>query len=266
MGTAGAPENSLGHVRGDRGVVSQAEPARQAIEIWRGKFSHQSKVEQSPEPKSTKQNIRPNEPPKPVVADKESKTIADTTRYKYDFSQPQFYIRHIVIEHDAAGRGKVTFERLNEETPIVERLELSAATLSRIAALWQSLAFLDSEANYQSEKQFPHLGTMHITMEQGTRKRTAEFNWTNNKEAQALVTEYRRVADQAIFVFDVSVARENQPLNAPKLMEQLEILIKRNWISDAQQLIPLLKDISTDEHLPLIARNHALRLLKQIQK
>jgi uncharacterized protein (UPF0147 family) len=30
-------------------------------------------------------------------------------------------------------------------------------------------------------------------------------------------------------------------------------------------LVPLLKDISTDEHLPLIARNHALRLLKKIE-
>jgi len=30
--------------------------------------------------------------------------------------------------------------------------------------------------------------------------------------------------------------------------------------------VPLLKDISTDEHLPLIARNHALRLIKKIEK
>ncbi len=130
----------------------------------------------------------------------------------------------------------------------------------------EALRFLESQENYQAEKQFPHLGTMRIGMAQGARKRTAEFNWSNNASASALVTEYRRVADQAIFVFDISVARENQPLNAPKLMEYLESAMKRNWLSDPQQLIPLLKEISTDDHLPLIARNHALRLLKKLEK
>ncbi len=49
-------------------------------------------------------------------------------------------------------------------------------------------------------------------------------------------------------------------------MDQLETMLKRNALSDPQQLVPLLKDISTDEHLPLIARNHALRLIKKLEK
>jgi hypothetical protein len=49
-------------------------------------------------------------------------------------------------------------------------------------------------------------------------------------------------------------------------MEQLEVMLKRNWASDQKQLIALLKEISTDGHLPLIARNHALRLIKKIEK
>ncbi len=196
----------------------------------------------------------------------ESKKPPDTTKYSYEFTQPQFYIRHILIEHDATGRGKITFERLGEETAIVEPIELSAGALGRIFSLWTSLQFLDSTENYQSAKQFAHLGTMRLVMEQGTRKRTAEFNWTNNKDAFALVNEYRHVADQAVFVFDMSIARENQPLNAPKLMEQLESLLNRNELSDPYQLVPLLREITTDERLPLIARNHAGRLLKRIQK
>jgi len=103
-------------------------------------------------------------------------------------------------------------------------------------------------------------------MQQGDRKRVAEFNWTHNENASGLVNEYRRLADQVILVFDISIARENQPLNAPKLMEVMESLLKRNGLSDPNQLLPLLRDMSTDEHIPLIARNHALRLIKQIQK
>ena len=215
-------------------------------------------------PPSAKRNARPEQSgsssePEPPVA-------GEAVVYAYEFTQPQFVISHIVVEHDAAGHGKITFEKLGGEAPIVEPIQLSPAALARITGLWQALRFLDSDTNYQSDKQFAHLGTMRLRMEQGTRKRMAEFNWTHDDNASALVNEYRRVADQAIFVFDMSVARENQPLNAPKLMEQLEYLIKRSGLSDPNQLVPLLTEITTDEHLPLIARNHAKRLLKQIQK
>ncbi|HEU4766694.1 MAG TPA: hypothetical protein VFS77_04945 [Pyrinomonadaceae bacterium] len=210
-----------------------------------------------------KLNTRPNQAGTSAAAINENKN-ADV-KYTYEFSQPKFVIKHIVLEHDASGRGAVTFERLNEDQPIVEKIELSPAALARITSAWQALQFLDSNTNYQAEKQFPHLGTMRIGMEQGTRKRVAEFNWTQNANAETLVNEYRRVADQAILIFDISIARENQPLNAPKLMEVLESLLKRQGLSDPQQLLPLLDDLSTDEHVPLIARNHAIRLIKKIR-
>lgn len=214
----------------------------------------------------TKQNSRPAQPT--LSSDSTSKKLeeAKPAKFSYEFTQPQFIIRHIVIEHDQRGRGWIIFEHLNEEAPIKEPLELSTAAAERILGLWQSLRFLDSVENYQSARQFPHLGTMRLKMEQDSHQRTAEFNWTHNKDAAELVKEYRRVADQAIWVFDFSTSRENQTLNTPKLMDQLENMLKRNSVSDPQQLVPLLKEISTDEHLPLIARNHALRLLKQIKK
>jgi hypothetical protein len=213
---------------------------------------------------NTKRNSRPEQTAAATPVEAAPPVIeAD---YSYEFTQPQFVIRHIVIEHDGAGHGKISFEKLGEDTPIVEPIELSATARVRITNLWQALRFLDSDTNYQSDKQFPHLGTMRLGMKQGDRKRTAEFNWTHDDSAAALVNEYRRVADQAILIFDIAVARENQPLNAPKLMEQIEAYLKRNGLSDPRQLLPLLNEISTDEHLPLIARNHAKRLIKQIEK
>jgi hypothetical protein len=103
-------------------------------------------------------------------------------------------------------------------------------------------------------------------MTRGERTRTAEFNWTHDPNAEALVKEYRRAADQAIFIFDINLSRENLPLNAPKLMDQLESLLKMNGLSDPQQLVPLLRELYMDERIPLIARNHAERLLKKIEK
>jgi hypothetical protein len=196
----------------------------------------------------------------------EDKGPADPSQYSYEFNQPAFYIHHILIEHNAHGEGKITFERLGENTPIVEPLKLSSAAIGRILGFWRQLGFLDSNENYQSAKQFPHLGTMRLHMENGDHQRTAEFNWTNNKDAAALNKEYHRVADQAMFIVDMSIARENQPLNTPKLMEQLESLLTSGGLSDPLQLVPLLHDLTTDEHIPLIARNHATRLLKRLEK
>jgi hypothetical protein len=213
-----------------------------------------------------KHNTRPDVAAPAATPAPLAKTEKDSARFSYEFTQPEFYIRHIRIEHDANGRGVIKFERLHDETVYEEPLELSAAAGMRVSSLWQALHFLDSEEDYQSDRQYAHLGTMRLKMERDLRKRTAEFNWTNNKDVFALANEYRRLADQAILVFDISVARESQPLNTPKLMEEFELQLKRNGLSDPQQLVPLLKDISTDEHLPLIARNHALRLIKKIEK
>ncbi len=211
-----------------------------------------------------KHNPRPDQTAGAPATISENKP--DAVKYSYEFSQPKFYIRHILLEHDANGRGSVTFERLNEDVPVVEPLELSPATLARITSSWQALRFLDSDTNYQASKQFAHLGTMRIGMQRGDRKRVAEFNWTHDDNALALVNEYRKAADQAILIFDISIARENQPLNAPKLMEAMESLLNRDALSDPRQLLPLLQELSTDEHIPLIARNHALRIIKKIQK
>jgi hypothetical protein len=220
------------------------------------------------QPSTGKQNPRPANStpistPQPV---KPNEITERSAKFVYEFKQPEFYVRRITIEHDAGGHGTITFERMRQDTPIVEPLEFSSTTHARVAGLWQALRFLDSTENYQSELQFPHLGTSRLAMDEDGRKRSVEFNWTKHPDALALVTEYRRIADQAILIFDISVARETQPLNGPKLMDELEIQIKRNGLTDPRQLLPLLKDITSDEHLPLMARNHAARLIKKIEK
>jgi len=212
-----------------------------------------------------KRNDRPQESgapvnPKPV----EDKKPRDATTYSFEFSQKDFIVNHIVITHDALGRGKISFERKDEKTPIVEPVELSATAMRRIFRNWTELRFLDSSENYQASKNFAHLGTYKIGMDDGKRQRKAEFNWSENKAAWTLANEYRRVSDQAILIFNIKLAREMQPLNAPSLLNEMDSLLKRDGLSDPQQLVPLLNELRTDEHIPLIARNHADRILKRI--
>ncbi len=201
----------------------------------------------------------------PRVEKKTEQPAANGIRYSYEFNQPNFVVSHIVIQHDSRGIGDITFVQ-RTETPIVEPVQLSSAAMGRIFGLWRDLRFLDSDENYQAAKDFAHLGTYKIGMDDGQRHRTAEFNWSDNKTVWALKEEYRRAADQAILVFNIKLAREMQPLNAPDLMTELDNMVARNDLSDPHQLIPLLTELKSDEHIPLIARNHADRILKKIGK
>jgi hypothetical protein len=191
---------------------------------------------------------------------------ADAPRYFYEFTQPEFDVPRVRIEHDAAGRGTITFERRNEEQPVTEPLEISPTAFARIASAWGALRFLDSQESYQSDKHFANLGVIRLTMRQGGRERTAQFDWTNNEQAAALRREYQRLSEQQLFVFDMEVARQYQPSETVRLLKLLESLLNRDELSDRSLVAPLLADLSNDERVPLIARNQAARLLKRIEK
>jgi hypothetical protein len=107
---------------------------------------------------------------------------------------------------------------------------------------------------------------MKFTLKAGERTRTTEYNYTTIKPAKLLMDEYRRIGYQYIWMFDMSLARENRPLDAPGLMRTLDDYIRRGEISDPPQMLPFLTKLTEDERIPLIARNHAEKLIKQIEK
>jgi hypothetical protein len=194
------------------------------------------------------------------------KPMENAPVYFYEFSQPNFLISKIFIEHDESGKGKITFLKQSFAEMISDPIQLSPETLERVKNVWNALNFLDSNENYQYIKDYSHLGTMKFTIKKDGRERISVFNWTDNKDAKSLADEYRRIGNQFIWIFDISVARENQPLETPRMMDALDALIKRGEISDAAQMIPFLKELSDDERIPLITRNHATRLIQQIEK
>ncbi len=196
-----------------------------------------------------------------------AKSSAENTPvYIYEFSQPNFTVSNISIELDENGKGNISFTKQSFSDSVSDPVNLSAESAEKLKTLWQNLNFLDSTENYQYEKDYSHLGNMKFTMKKGGRERTAAFNWTDNKDAKALADEYRKIANQYIWLFDFGVARENQPLETPRLMDSLDSLIRRNEINDVGQLIPYLKTLADDERIPLISRNHATRLVQQFEK
>lgn len=191
---------------------------------------------------------------------------ANPSVYFYEFAQPDFLVSKVFIEHDENGKGQIKFEKKNFGELITDPIQLSPVALERVKTFWSALNFLDSTENYQYEKDYSHLGNMTFTMKKDGRERAAKFNWTINPNAKNLSDEYRRISQQFIWIFDIGIARQNQPLEAPGLMDSLDSMIKRNEVSDAAQMIPLLNELSNDERIPLIARNHATRIIKEVEK
>ena len=186
--------------------------------------------------------------------------------YRYEFTQPEFIVSRILIEHDESGLGKMSFMKKGFEDLISDPIQLSSKTLARINGILTTLDFLASNQSYQYEKDFSHLGTTTFRLTKDGKTRSTTFNWTQNKDARSLMDEYRKIGNQFIWMFDISLARENQPLESPKLMDSLDSMIRRNEISDPNQMAPFLQGLVDDERIPLIARNHAGKMVKQFEK
>lgn len=236
------------------------------------------------QPKTIVQNQNTDEPPQTDIKDEAATTpikkndrngrssstpqalVQQRFTHIYEFSQPDFVVPKIYIRHDGNGKGEIEFRKKGNDESFTDPIELTSVTLSKISAALAELNFLDSKEDYQYNKDFSHLGTIKFTLSRDERIRTVEFNWTSNKSAKALMDEYRRIGYQYIWMFDVMLACENQPLDTPRLMSTLESYLRRGEISDPPQMVPFLTKLSENERLPLIARNHAERLIKQINK
>lgn len=187
--------------------------------------------------------------------------------YSYEFEKPEFLVSHVLIEHDESGKGRIVFEKRDSDEKITEPLALSEKTLTEILALWGELDFLNSSEEYQSpERDFAHLGTMTLKMSRAGSQRTAELNWTENKTAKGLTDLYKRIGNQFIWIFDMNVARRNQPLETPRIMKGFESYLSRKSLADPVQMLPYLRELKDDERIPLIARNHAERLIAKIEQ
>lgn len=220
-----------------------------------------------PTPQKVKKNERPTNTSNGTVPTVKTSAPKTDPLYRYEFSQPEFLVSHIVIEHDVDGTGMISFKRRSIGEDLSESITISPSSLEKLNAAFAALNFIDSAESYQfAGRDFSHMGNITITLRKQGKERTAKYNWTSNAEAKILMDEYRKIANQFVWMFDFNLARENQPLETPRLVDSLDSLLKRNEISDPHQMLPFLQTVSNDERVPLIGRNHAGKLAKQIEK
>lgn len=190
---------------------------------------------------------------------------ANLTHFQYIFDNERFTIPHIEVEFDGTGAGQYLFKKKDADE-IANKLTISASLLGQIRALLTEVNFLGSTEEYQHKKDFSHLGTMTIRYAHQGKERTVKFNYTDNAAMARLAELFRGIATQEMRVFEIENTRQTDPISTPAQMRVLESELRGKHLADPPKLIPLLKDIKQDEGIPLIARNHAERLIQMIQK
>jgi len=192
--------------------------------------------------------------------------LSSDDAFKYTFENPRFYIPWIELDLSPEGVGTVRFKRGESDDTLDRSVKLLPSTLTRIGELLARTSFLTSDDDYQSKRDFAHLGWMTISVNQAGKQRTVRFNYTERPDIAELAEIFRAITNQAIALFDIDLSIQHQPLDLPRLIESLENELRLERYAEPEQLIPTLRNIAQDDTLPLIARNHATRLIATIQK
>lgn len=204
-----------------------------------------------------------------VVSNSSQAETTTETRFHYLFENDKFTTPWIEIEFGAKGKGEFRFRKKEDgqlREPIINKLEVSSAVIVQINALLAELNFLDSNENYQHKKDFSHLGTVTIEIARDGKQRKVTFNYTENSALNKIANLFRNLATQENRIFEIEAVRQNDPISTPAQLRYLDNELKSKNIADPERFVSLLQDIKTDESIPLIARNHAERLLKEIKK
>jgi hypothetical protein len=192
-------------------------------------------------------------------------TVNGETRFHYLFENEKFTTPRIELEFGADGNGEFRFKKKDSEE-ITNKLQVTTTVLGQISALLAELNYLESSENYQHKKDFSHLGTITIDITQGGKQRKVQFNYTDNPAMNKLANIFRNIATQETRVFEIETVRQSDPISTPAQLRYLDSELRSKSIADPERFVALLQDIKLDEGVPLIARNHAERLLKEIKK
>jgi len=184
----------------------------------------------------------------------------------YKFENVRFYIRVIEIDLDTNGRGEVRFTRGESDEVLDCKVKLLPATIARIKKLVDLSGLLATDTEYQDKKDFSHMGWITLGARRGERERKTRFNFTTNAYIKELEEIFRGIATQEMSLFDIDNAERYQPLDLPKQLETLENDLRLARIAEPERVLVALNEIASDDSQPLIARNHAKRIIEAIKK
>ena len=192
--------------------------------------------------------------------------VGALSSFGYKFENTRFYIPLIEIDMAPDGSGELRFKRGESDEIIDLKLKVLPVTIERIRQLYSETGFITSKEEYQSKKDFSNLGWKTLSAQSGDLKREARFNYTENRQIKELYEIFHAIATQQMHLFDLDNAEQYQPLDLPTQLHVLERDLELERVAEPEQMLTALRNMISNDSLPLIARNQAKRIAENIEK
>jgi hypothetical protein len=182
--------------------------------------------------------------------------------YCREFPSNGIYERQCVqLNPDGAGTSRLKRRDVEETSSPVS---LSPSAQEKLLSLLRATRNLADRQKYESKRSVANLGRKHLTLEIGSEKREAEFNYSDLKEVNALSTFLDALLNQQTLVADLEIAAQYERLSVPERLQQLESELRVGRVGDPPGLVPALDKIIQNERILAYAREQAQRLKSQV--
>ena len=186
------------------------------------------------------------------------------TKFTYCHDSTAGDFEALCIDLDSAAAGEARFKRRDDDD-IRIAITLSPAGRTQFLGLIAATKYLENAANYESKKRVADLGKKRMTLEMPSGRREAEFNYSEMKDVNALVTFFEALIIQEALVIDLRWALQFDRLGIPERLDQLEKILKQGHIVDPRSMLDALALIDHDENIVNYARAHARDLSEKIR-
>ena len=185
------------------------------------------------------------------------------TKFTYCRESASGQFEMLCIELDPSATGEVRFKRKDDDDLKFE-ITLSPTGKNQFIGALAGTKYLEKASTYESRRKVADLGKKHLTLEMPSGRREAEFNYSDLKDVNALVTFFEGLIMQEAIAIDLRWALQFDRLGIPERLDQLENVLKQGKIVDAKSMVDVLDMIDRDEHVVNYARVHARELSEKI--
>jgi hypothetical protein len=182
-----------------------------------------------------------------------------TYRKVFKSSFPEF----VEIKLDETGAGTYDIRQLTDEAS-PETLQVGAPLARRIFDLAEKLHNFDG-VSLESRHRIANLGEKTFRYDRGTESHAVTFNYTVDDSADQLVDAFEGIARQLSDASDLQHALRFDRLGVNDALLQIEKDFDAKLLPEPERLLPLLGQVSADDHVIDMARRRATDLAARIQ-
>jgi hypothetical protein len=187
----------------------------------------------------------------------------DFTKFTYCRESANGQFEMLCIELDPSAVGQARFKRRDDDE-LKFAITLSPGGKNQFISALSGTKYLEKASTYESKRKVADLGKKHLTLEMPSGRREAEFNYSDMKDVNALVTFFEALIMQEAIAIDLGWALQFDRLGIPERLDQLENVLKQGRIADPKSMVEVLGMIDRDEHIVNYARVHARELSEKI--